>query len=122
MIADEVQTGLCRTGKMLACDHYAIKPDILCLGKALSGGTIPISAVLADDEVMMTIKPGEHGSTYGGNTLACRVATESLKVLVEEDMAGNAARLGVVFRREINGLNSSLVKVLRWGLTYSNHH
>ena len=79
-IADEVQTGLCRTGKMLACDHESVKPDILCLGKALSGGTMPVSAVLADDEVMLTIKPGEHGSTYGGNPLASAVALESLKV------------------------------------------
>lgn len=79
-IADEVQTGLCRTGKMLACDHESVKPDILCLGKALSSGTMPVSAVLADDVVMLTIKPGEHGSTYGGNPLASAVALESLKV------------------------------------------
>lgn len=81
-IADEVQTGLCRTGKMLACDHENARPDILCLGKALSGGVLPVSAVLADDEVMMTIKPGQHGSTYGGNPLACAVAIASLKVMV----------------------------------------
>lgn len=93
-IADEVQTGLCRTGKMLAVDHSNVKPDILCLGKALSGGTIPVSAVLANDEVMLTIKPGEHGSTYGGNPLASRVAVESLKVLVEENLAANATRQG----------------------------
>lgn len=91
-IADEVQTGLCRTGKMLACDHAPVRPDLLCLGKALSGGTMPVSAVLADDDVMLTIKPGEHGSTYGGSPMACRVAMESLKVLVEENMAENAAR------------------------------
>ncbi len=91
-IADEVQTGLCRTGKMLACDHESVRPDILCLGKALSGGTMAVSAVLADNEVMLTIKPGEHGSTYGGNPLASRVAVESLKVLVEEKLAENAAR------------------------------
>ena len=90
-IADEVQTGLCRTGKMLACDHNHVRPDIVCLGKALSGGTMPVSAVLADDDVMLTIKPGEHGSTYGGNPLACRVAMESLKVLVDEKLAENAA-------------------------------
>ncbi len=91
-IADEVQTGLCRTGKMLAVDHENVRPDIICLGKALSGGTMPVSAVLADDAVMLTIKPGEHGSTYGGNPLACRVAVESLKVLVEEKLADNAQR------------------------------
>lgn len=91
-IADEVQTGLCRTGKMLAVNHYNVKPDIVCLGKALSGGTMPVSAVLADDEVMLTIKPGEHGSTYGGNPLACRVAIESLQVLLDEKLAENADR------------------------------
>jgi ornithine--oxo-acid transaminase len=91
-IADEVQTGLCRTGKMLAVDDVKVRPDIVCLGKALSGGTMPVSAVLADDEVMLTIKPGEHGSTYGGNPLACRVAMESLQVLIDEDLAGNAFR------------------------------
>lgn len=91
-IADEVQTGLCRTGKMLAVDHQAVRPDIICLGKALSGGTMPVSAVLADDDVMLTIKPGEHGSTYGGNPLASAVATESLKVLIEENLAENAQR------------------------------
>jgi len=93
-IADEVQTGLCRTGKMLACDHESVKPDILCLGKALSGGTMPVSAVLADDEVMLTIKPGEHGSTYGGNPLASAVALESLKVLVDEDLATKSRQRG----------------------------
>ena len=112
-IADEVQTGLCRTGKMLACDHENIKPDILCLGKALSGGTIPISAVLADDEVMLTIKPGEHGSTYGGNPLACRVAIESLKILVEENLAQNAERQGKRLRRELKALNSPIIKEVR---------
>ena len=90
-IADEIQTGLCRTGKMLACDHEKVRPDILLLGKALSGGMLPISAVLSDDEIMMTIKPGEHGSTYGGNPLACKVAMVSLAVLLEERMADNAA-------------------------------
>ena len=89
-IADEVQTGLCRTGKMLACDHADVKPDILCLGKALSGGTMPISAVLANDNVMLVIKPGQHGSTFGGNPLACCVATEALKVLIDERLAENA--------------------------------
>lgn len=102
LIADEVQTGLCRTGKMLACDHDGIKPDILILGKALSGGTIPVSAVLASNEIMLTIKPGEHGSTYGGNPLACAAAMEALKVLKDEQMAENAEKLGVIFRREMN--------------------
>ena len=91
-IADEVQTGLCRTGKMLACDHYNIKPDILCLGKALSGGTLPVSAVLANDQIMLNIKPGEHGSTYGGNPLACKVAIAALEVLIDENLAANAER------------------------------
>ena len=106
LIADEVQTGLCRTGKMLACDHEGIKPDILVLGKALSGGTIPVSAVLANNEIMLTIKPGEHGSTYGGNPLACAVALEALKVLKDENMAENAEKLGQVFRSEINKLKN----------------
>jgi len=113
MIADEVQTGLCRTGKMLACDHANIKPDILCLGKALSGGTLPISAVLANDEVMLTIKPGEHGSTYGGNPLACRVAIASLQVLVDENLAQNAARQGEVLRKELRNLGSPIVREVR---------
>lgn len=86
-IADEIQTGLCRTGKMLACDYEDIKPDILILGKALSGGMYPISAVLADKEIMLCIKPGEHGSTYGGNPLASSIAMEALKILKEEDLA-----------------------------------
>ncbi len=97
-IADEVQTGLCRTGKMLACDHEQVKPDILVLGKALSGGTLPVAAVLANNEIMLTIKPGEHGSTYGGNPLACAVATEALKVLKDERLAENSEKLGVIFR------------------------
>ncbi len=104
MIADEVQTGLCRTGKMLACDHEGVKPDILILGKALSGGLLPISAVLANDEIMLTIKPGEHGSTYGGNPLACAVATTALQVLKEENLAANAEAMGVVFRTRMNDL------------------
>ncbi len=98
MIADEVQTGLCRTGNMLACDYEQVKPDLLILGKALSGGTIPVSAVLANNEVMLTIKPGEHGSTYGGNPLACAVAMEALKVLKEENLAENAYKMGEIFR------------------------
>lgn len=103
-IADEVQTGLCRTGKMLACDHEGVKPDILILGKALSGGVFPVSAVLANDEIMLTIKPGEHGSTYGGNPLACAVAMEALRILKDENMSENAEKLGVIFRDEMNKL------------------
>jgi len=114
-IADEVQTGLCRTGKMLACDHENVKGDILVLGKALSGGTMPVSAILANNEVMMCIKPGEHGSTYGGNPLACAVAMEALKVLKDEKMAENAENLGVIFRDEMNKLKSEtdLISVVR---------
>jgi ornithine--oxo-acid transaminase len=98
MVADEIQTGLCRTGKMLCCDHENVKPDILILGKALSGGTLPISAILANDEIMLTIKPGEHGSTFGGNPLASVVATTSLQVLIDENMAENATEMGIFFR------------------------
>lgn len=105
-IADEVQTGLARTGKMLACDHEDVKPDILVLGKALSGGTMPVSAVLASNEIMLTIKPGEHGSTYGGNPLACAVAMEALKVLKEEHLAENSEKLGVLFRKEMEQLST----------------
>lgn len=101
MIADEVQTGLARTGKMLACDHEEVKPDILVLGKALSGGTLPVSAVLSSDEIMLTIQPGEHGSTYGGNPLACVVAVEALSVLRDEHLCDNAERLGKIFRNEM---------------------
>ncbi|HVG40414.1 MAG TPA: ornithine--oxo-acid transaminase, partial [Chitinophagaceae bacterium] len=93
-IADEIQTGLGRTGKLLACDYELVHPDILILGKALSGGYLPISAVLSSNEIMLTIKPGEHGSTYGGNPIACAVAMAALEVLKEEDMAANAAQLG----------------------------
>ncbi|XP_065335552.1 ornithine aminotransferase, mitochondrial [Cloeon dipterum] len=100
-IADEVQTGLARTGRRLAVDHEGVKPDILILGKALSGGILPVSAVLANDDVMLCIKPGEHGSTYGGNALACRVAMEALQVLEDENMAQNAERLGNIFRDEL---------------------
>jgi ornithine--oxo-acid transaminase len=112
-IADEVQTGLARTGKLLACDHENIKPDILILGKALSGGTIPISAVLADDEVMLVIKPGEHGSTFGGNPLACKVAVAALKVLKEEKLSENAERLGKIFRDEISKIKSDMIELVR---------
>ncbi len=104
MIADEVQTGLCRTGKMLACDHENVKPDILILGKALSGGTMPVSAVLSSNEIMLTIKPGEHGSTYGGNPMASAVAIESLQVLLDEKLAENAENMGSIFRDRMNDL------------------
>ncbi len=113
MIADEIQTGLCRTGKMLACDHEHVKPDILILGKALSGGTMPVSAVLANDEIMLTIQPGEHGSTYGGNPLACAVAMAALKVLKEEELDVKAAELGEYFRHQIAGLKSPLIGTVR---------
>jgi ornithine--oxo-acid transaminase len=115
MIADEVQTGLARTGKMLACDHENVKPDILVLGKALSGGVLPVSAVLSSNEIMLTIKPGEHGSTYGGNPLACAVATAALEVLRDEKMAENSERLGELFRSEMRKLQSevSLVTLVR---------
>lgn len=112
-IADEIQTGLCRTGKMLCCDHEKVRPDILILGKALSGGTLPVSAVLADDEIMLTIKPGEHGSTYGGNPLACAVATTSLQVLKDENMAQNAEVLGNLFRDELSKINSAHILKIR---------
>lgn len=113
MIADEIQTGLCRTGKMLACDHENVRPDLLILGKALSGGMLPVSAVLADDEVMLTIKPGEHGSTYGGNPLACRVATEALRVLLDEGMAENAAVQGEYFRQQVEAMGHSNISLVR---------
>ncbi|HEV8081432.1 MAG TPA: ornithine--oxo-acid transaminase [Chitinophagaceae bacterium] len=112
-IADEIQTGLCRTGKMLCCDHENVRPDILILGKALSGGTLPVSAVLADDEIMLTIKPGEHGSTYGGNPLACSIAITALKVLREEKMAENSELLGNIFRQELKNIQSPYISVIR---------
>lgn len=113
MIADEVQTGLCRTGKMLACDHENVRPDIVILGKALSGGVLPISAVLCDDEIMLNIKPGEHGSTYGGNPLACRVAMAALEVLKDEKLAENATRMGELFRAEMKKLDQPWVQSVR---------
>lgn len=112
-IADEIQTGLARTGKMLACDHEGVRPDILILGKALSGGTMPVSAVLADDVVMMNIHPGEHGSTYGGNPLACAVAMKSLAVLKEEGMAENAEAMGQILRAELQNLQSPYITNIR---------
>jgi ornithine--oxo-acid transaminase len=112
-IGDEIQTGLCRTGRMLCCDHENVRPDILILGKALSGGTLPVSAVLADDEIMLTIKPGEHGSTYGGNPLACKVAMTALEVLKEENLAENAETIGKFFREELIQINSPHIKEVR---------
>jgi ornithine--oxo-acid transaminase len=112
-IADEIQTGIARTGKMLACDHVGIKPDMLILGKALSGGVLPVSAVLANDDIMLCIKPGEHGSTYGGNPLACAVATEALKVVIEEKLADNAEKMGQLFRAELRKIKSKWIKVIR---------
>jgi ornithine--oxo-acid transaminase len=113
MIADEIQTGLCRTGKMLACDHENVRPDILILGKALSGGVLPVSAVLADDDVMMNIHPGQHGSTYGGNPLACAVAMEALQVLKDEKMAENAEAMGILLRSELEKLDNSHIELVR---------
>ncbi|MCX6212098.1 MAG: ornithine--oxo-acid transaminase [Bacteroidetes bacterium] len=112
-IADEIQTGLARTGKMLACDHENVKPDILILGKALSGGTLPISAVLANNEIMMQILPGEHGSTYGGNPLACAVAIKSLEVLKTEKMAENAEKMGERLRQGLAELKSPFITTIR---------
>lgn len=112
-IADEIQTGLCRTGRMLACDHEGVKPNILILGKALSGGVLPVSAVLADDEIMMLIKPGEHGSTYGGNPLACKVAIAALDVLQDEGMAENAAVQGEYFRKELSAIGHQYIATVR---------
>ena len=114
-IADEVQTGIGRTGKMLCCDHHSFKPDILILGIALSGGVFPVSAILASNEIMLTIKPGEHGSTFGGNPLACEVAMAALEVIIKEGMIENADRLGKIFREEINRFitNSSIARLVR---------
>ncbi len=112
-VADEIQTGLGRTGKMLCCNHENVRPDVLILGKALSGGTLPVSAVLADNEIMLTIKPGEHGSTYGGNPLACKIAITSLTVLQEEKLAENAEELGIKFRNELEKINSPFIKEVR---------
>jgi ornithine--oxo-acid transaminase len=112
-IADEVQTGIARTGKMLACDHEDVKPDILVLGKALSGGTMPVSAVLASNEIMLTIKPGEHGSTYGGNPLACAVAIAAMQVVIDEKLSENAERLGAILRAGLSEINSDRVTAVR---------
>jgi ornithine--oxo-acid transaminase len=112
-IADEIQTGLARTGTLLACDHENVRPDILILGKALSGGTIPVAAVLADDIVMLQIKPGEHGSTYGGNPLACAVAMKALEVLKSENMVENSFKMGAILRAELAKLNSPFIDSIR---------
>jgi ornithine--oxo-acid transaminase len=112
-IADEIQTGLARTGTLLACDHENVRPDILILGKALSGGTIPVAAVLADDVIMLQIKPGEHGSTYGGNPLACAVAMKALEVIKTEKMVENSFKMGEILRAELANLNSPFIASIR---------
>jgi ornithine--oxo-acid transaminase len=112
-VADEVQTGIARTGKLLACDHEGVHPDILILGKALSGGVIPVSAVLANDEIMLCIKPGEHGSTFGGNPLAAKVAIAALEVVKEENLAEKAEYLGKIFREEIAKIDSEMIELVR---------
>jgi ornithine--oxo-acid transaminase len=112
-IADEVQTGIARTGKLLACDHEGVRPDILILGKALSGGVMPISAVLADDDIMLTILPGEHGSTFGGNCLAAKVAIAALEVIKDEKLAENSEKLGKLFRSEMMKIKSDMVEIVR---------
>jgi ornithine--oxo-acid transaminase len=112
-IADEVQTGIGRTGKLLACDHEGVRPDILILGKALSGGLYPVSAVLADDEIMLVIKPGEHGSTFGGNPVAAKVAIAALSVIRDEKLAENAERLGKIFREELKKVKTERIELVR---------
>ena len=113
LIADEIQTGLCRTGKMLACDHEQVRPDILLLGKALSGGMMPVSAVLADDSIMLTIRPGQHGSTYGGSPLACATAMAALQVLKDENLAEKASVLGEKLREGLKAINSASISEVR---------
>lgn len=112
-IADEVQTGLGRTGKLLACDHENVRPDILILGKAVSGGVYPVSCVLANDEIMLTIKPGEHGSTYGGNPIAARVAMAAIDVILDENLVENSNRMGEIFRKEMKSVDSKMIEVVR---------
>lgn len=112
-IADEVQTGIARTGKLLCCDHENIRPDILILGKAISGGVLPVSAVLADDDIMLTIEPGQHGSTFGGFPLACKVATAALEVVKEENLAEKADYLGKIFREKLSNIDSPFIKQVR---------
>ncbi|MFP4471745.1 MAG: ornithine--oxo-acid transaminase [Bacteroidales bacterium] len=112
-IADEVQTGIARTGKLLACDHENVRPDILILGKALSGGVFPVSAVLADDDIMLVIKPGQHGSTFGGNPVAARVAVAALQVVKDENLTERAEKLGKIFREEMRKIDSDMVELVR---------
>lgn len=112
-IADEVQTGIARTGKLLACDYEGVRPDILVLGKALSGGMMPVSCVLADDDIMLCIKPGEHGSTYGGNPVAAKVSIAALEVVKEEKLAENAAKLGQVFRDRMSRIHADIIGEVR---------
>jgi ornithine--oxo-acid transaminase len=112
-VADEVQTGLARTGKMIACEHENVKPDVLILGKALSGGMLPISAVLASHEIMLTVKPGEHGSTFGGNPLSCAVAQAAVQVLLDEKLAERAEKMGQIFRSELVAMKSPLIELVR---------
>jgi ornithine--oxo-acid transaminase len=112
-IADEVQTGIGRTGKLLACDHEGVRPDILILGKALSGGVYPVSAVLADNDIMLVIKPGEHGSTFGGNPIAAKVGIAALTVIKEEHLCENAEKLGIIFREELKKIKSEMIEQVR---------
>jgi ornithine--oxo-acid transaminase len=112
-IVDEIQTGIARTGKMLASDHENVHADILILGKALSGGVLPVSAVLASDEIMLCIQPGEHGSTYGGNPLACAVAMAAMKVVLDEKLSENAEKMGMLMRSELRKIQSPLIKDVR---------
>jgi ornithine--oxo-acid transaminase len=112
-VADEVQTGIARTGKMLACDHENVRPDILILGKAISGGVFPVSCALADDEIMMTIKPGQHGSTFGGNPIASKVAIAALTAIKEEKMLENVEKMGKIFRQEMKSIKSDMIKLVR---------
>ena len=112
-IADEVQTGIARTGKLLACDYENVKPDILILGKAISGGVFPVSAVLSNNEVMMCIRPGEHGSTFGGNPLANKVAIAALEVIKSEKLAGNSERLGKILRRGLEKIDTDMITLVR---------
>ena len=112
-MADEVQTGIARTGRMLACDHEGVRPDVLILGKAISGGLMPVSCVLADDQIMLTIKPGEHGSTYGGNPIAAKVSMAALQVIKDEKLEENAERLGKIFRERMKAIKSDMVELVR---------
>ena len=112
-MADEVQTGIARTGRMLACDHEGVRPDVLILGKAISGGLMPVSCVLADDEIMLTIKPGEHGSTYGGNPIAAKVSMAALQIIKDEKLEENAERVGKIFRERMKAIKSDMVELVR---------